>query len=260
MAGCGRIGFDPIPLGPFGAPVQVAELSDPADDDDPAISSDGLELFWSSSRTGNERLHTSSRPSRSAPWSRPTLLVEFEDLTAKGASLSRDALSLYFEAMADVQVSTRVDRESPWSVPVRVDELASSLQDGTPGLFDGERQIIFRRRDAGPADLFRATRESVTAPFSVPEAVSELNTEFDESGPFVTANGDRIYFDSSRTGSSEMYVATLDAATGTFTSITALDELNADGPASDASLTDDERVVMFASRRSGNAELYEATR
>src|SRR5690606_6861790 len=91
LAGCGRIGFgldvrdasdgnlalddvaniDATPLGPFGTPVLV-DLGGQAED--PTLTADLLELYFSSSRaggSGSEDLWFVTRASSSTAWSAP---------------------------------------------------------------------------------------------------------------------------------------------------------------------------------------------
>jgi hypothetical protein len=46
---------------PFGAPVMISELASISDDDDPALSSDGLTLYFSSDRDGDRDLYAARR-------------------------------------------------------------------------------------------------------------------------------------------------------------------------------------------------------
>ena len=66
-----------LPDGSWGTPASVAELNSPAPDQRPSIRSDGLELFFFSSRPGGfgqEDVWVSTRDSTSDPWTTPVNL------------------------------------------------------------------------------------------------------------------------------------------------------------------------------------------
>lgn len=85
---------------PFGAPVNVATVNSSESDENPAISPDGLTLYFSSERTdglGNEDIWYAVRPTLTSPFGEPQNLVEAN--TASGdadPALSADGLTLYF--------------------------------------------------------------------------------------------------------------------------------------------------------------------
>lgn len=260
LCGCGRIGFDAAgdaggigDLGPFDPPVAIAVLGDPADDDDPCISADGRELYFASKRGGAQAIWAAVRDSSADPWSPPVRVAELSEVESKGPGLTADALTIYLSRNNDIYRATRVSRTAPWSLPMVVPELVSGGEEGTPMPFDGDLGIVFR--SAG--DLFVATRPSPDSPFGVPRPIAELNTNAVESAPHIA--GSRLYFTLDGAASTDLVVATADD-TGRYGPPRPLAELNSSSGDSDPSLTGDERVIVFASRRTGNFELYEARR
>jgi len=90
-----------MPDGSWGAPTLVTELNSPAPDQRPNIRSDGLELFFFSSRPGGLGLTdvwVSTRGSTSDPWSTPVNLGAGVNtpLDDQQAYLSSDRLTLVF--------------------------------------------------------------------------------------------------------------------------------------------------------------------
>jgi hypothetical protein len=83
--------------GTFNPPTLVNELNSIADDNRPAVSRDGLELFFGSNRTGNRAIFVSTRASTVAAWNPP---MSVGSLNAGGVaaqpSLSADGTILYF--------------------------------------------------------------------------------------------------------------------------------------------------------------------
>jgi hypothetical protein len=92
-----------LPDGTFAAPVLVAELSSPLDDQRVSIRRDGREAFLSSTRAGTlggQDIWVSKRSSTSDPWGvpenlGPTVNTEFFDAAP---SLSFDGTALYFHS------------------------------------------------------------------------------------------------------------------------------------------------------------------
>lgn len=99
----------------FGPPDAVDELNSGANDIQPNVRKDGLEVVFSSSRgSGNQDIWTASRDSTDDPWSAPTPASAVNTAAAETRpSLSWDAHTLLFgrapggEGGADVYVSTR---------------------------------------------------------------------------------------------------------------------------------------------------------
>jgi hypothetical protein len=84
------------PDGTFNPPVPVNELNSEADDNKTAITRDGLEIFFSSNRTGRA-IFVSTRASVSAPWNPPVVVGGLSsEGTAAQPSLSPNGTLLYF--------------------------------------------------------------------------------------------------------------------------------------------------------------------
>jgi hypothetical protein len=64
--------------------------------------------------------------------------------------------------------------------------------------------VIYFNRDA---DLYGATRDTDAEPFSNIEALSELNTEAEETDPWLSLDGKTLLFASNRDGAGALYEA-----------------------------------------------------
>jgi hypothetical protein len=279
LAGCGRIGFGDLPpdapLGAFGAPQPVSELSSPNLDDDPALSDDLLEIFWTSSRAGSSScdIWTSVRADPTAPWPAPTNVAELNSgLCDSGASLSHDGKTLYLastrldpmNALADVFVATRSGRGSPWSTPVLVEELMSPAQDGSPSLTVDERVgIMFSTRISGD-DLFEVRRASAGAVWGTPIERADINTSSRDRSPSVSTDGLTIWFISDRPGGlglNDIYEATRPALDSPFGPAVNLRELNTPDSEDDPWVSPDGRTIFWAGKSAaGDSEIFMATR
>lgn len=194
--GCGRIDFDPLgdaratdapaPLGAFMTPVPVPGLSVVgADDDDPVVSADGLELYFTSDRAGGvggSDVYRATRPSPAAAWGAPALVAELSSPNDETQpSLCCGDLVMYLGSSRagslgsnDIYRATRTSLAAPWSTPTLVWELATAAYEaGAPDA--DELEIIFDSDRGGPArELYRATRALPTDPWSSPVLIAEL--------------------------------------------------------------------------------------
>jgi hypothetical protein len=201
-AGCGRAGFDPVlsrgldadvpidadrcsadlvDLGPWGTPTNLGTVNDPTTlDDDPELSLDGLELYFTSTRSGSlgaADMWRARRASVSDPWGPVEHVDELSTTQNENTpALSSDALTMLFVSGRagtmggeDIWETTRPDRDSPWSAPRDVTELNSPGLERAPTLYLDELAIMFhsdRPGGAGGLDLWVASRVTVTSPWS----------------------------------------------------------------------------------------------
>src|SRR5262245_58586309 len=93
---------DAAALGPFRNVQPVAELNTTGNEDDPTLTADQLEIFFTSTRAGGlgaDDIWTSRRPSTSAPWGAPTLVTELSSPSRDLRPwISPDGLLLYFSS------------------------------------------------------------------------------------------------------------------------------------------------------------------
>ncbi len=81
----------------WGVPQHLMSLSSPAQDDNPTLSADGLELFFSSQRDGRDEVYRATRPALDQPFSTPVVVSELSSpLDEVGTRLSRDGRTMYF--------------------------------------------------------------------------------------------------------------------------------------------------------------------
>src|SRR5206468_1862445 len=177
VAGCGRIGFDAtgganaddsgidsrtdaagdsglVPLGPFGPPSVVAALANPAEDDEPTLTADMLEIIFESRRgAGDLNLWVSTRASVTAPWSVPAPIGE-----------------------RDLYRASRPDVGSPWGPPAPITELNTPVDDVGPSFAGGDLELYFASGPTGNRDLYVATRSAVGQPFGPRMALASLNS------------------------------------------------------------------------------------
>jgi Tol biopolymer transport system component len=259
--------------GAFSAPVPIS-VSTADFEGTPALSSDGLELFFKSTRpggVGGQDLWTATRTTTALPWSTPVNVTELNSpADDTGPTLTADGLTMWFESSrtgglgdVDIYVATRPARGAPWSAPVLVTELSSISGDGAPHVSPSGLIIYQHSSRSGSNATYRSTRASITSPWSMPVELVELG---DAANPATTADDCSIVFGSFRTGgqgSRDLWIAERPARDQPFGTPTVLAPLNGTEWDDDPWLSADGRHIVFASNRNGGTaefDLFEATR
>ncbi len=206
----------PVNLGPV--------INTSGRDAGPEISSDGLSLYFNSTRpggNGNYDLYVTTRQSIGEPWGEPVNLGSVVNSWADeiSPSISADGLSLYFsdgDALgtvarvdssggADIWVTRRQSVSEPWGVPVSVDaDINMSFIPGAPEISADGLTLLFSgyRPNGGTNDLWMAARDNVDAPWSSPVNLGPVvNSQMDaDLNPSLSADGRMLYFSSFRSG------------------------------------------------------------
>jgi len=108
----------------FAAPVVVPGLASPGShDDDPTVTTDLLELYFSSDRPGGpggESIWRANRATPADPWGTPTLVTELSsDAADNDAEISADGLTIWIAStgprawVTTCAIAVLGDRESP---------------------------------------------------------------------------------------------------------------------------------------------------
>jgi hypothetical protein len=183
-----------------GTPVNLRTIIpsiDPAWETPECMSSDGLELYITSSRPNNEDFNICvlKRASKDAPWSPPEELGPEVNSSAfdVGSKISADGLTLYFVSNRpggygsfDIYVTTRATKNSPWGPAVnlgpqvnrpRTEGAATMSADGLELYFTSDR-----KGGSGDWDAYVARRSTPNDPWG--EAVNlgpAVNTAYQDS-------------------------------------------------------------------------------
>jgi Tol biopolymer transport system component len=197
-----------------------------ASDTAPCISADGLELFFSSYRSGGYGgfdMYVATRATTEDAWGMPVNLGSAVNSSyADGCqSISADGLSLYFSSDRpggsgnfDLWVTTRATVSDSWSTPINLgptvnslaDEMAPSISADSLSLyFSGYRSAFVRPGGFGSADLWVTTRATVSDPWGAPVNLGPtVNSSSQDKGPSISADGLSLLFGSSRPGGSSL--------------------------------------------------------
>ena len=201
----------------YGAPVHLdSPINTPWFEGKPALSADGLELYFVSGRPGalggpgDQDIYVARRRSVADPWEAPARVPPpvsspFFDITP---SISLDGLHLYFASnrpgpfsppMPDLWVSSRASVRDPWGAPVN---LGSGVN--TP-LFEGSVDVSPDQRVAYFAgvtpdfvfDIYVSTRGSADEPFGPRVKLPPpINSDGHDYGPALTPDGHTMFFSS----------------------------------------------------------------
>lgn len=281
LAACGRVGFDatgdalatsdasPVAFdAPFSAPVLISELAGPDDEDDPSLTGDLLELYYSSSVPTSDSLWKATRPSVASPWSTPELVAPINaGGKVNNPKVSLDGLTLYFSSTrapsaggSDLWVSTRASRADDWSAPTRITELASAVDDYEPYVLPGNLTMYFTRKIGNNGEPVRTNRPNTSLGFRVAIEVPGIEQTGYEGGCFVTPDELGILFHSDRGADRDIYRATKAVFSDPFSPAVPLTELDMGMKEEDPWLSPDGHVLFFAANPTGQYDLYMATR
>jgi len=253
---------DSAMLGPWSAPTLVRMPS--SAEDDPTLTSDMLEMYFNRSND----IYMMTRSSIGAAWSTPVLVTELSSSTAADTTpeITGDGLMIFLASLRtgtegnnDIWFSTRNSRNDPWSAPVRVPELSTSDDDNCPAITDDGLAIVWNT-PANPEQLYTSTRASKTSTWGAPVELTSLNTTARELAGMMSQDRLTIYFDSSRAGTEDLWVATRASPTQPFQAPTPITELNTSSSDFDPWVSADGRHMFFASNRDGTTAIYETSR
>ena len=212
----------------FGEPVNLGPMVNTAATEyGPETSSDGLRLYFSSSRPGgygDVDLWVVSRPSVDADWGLASNLGPTVNSGAYEScpSISADDLWLFFESERpggiggnDIWVASRSTPEGDWGAPVNLGPTVnSSVWDSCPNISDDGLSLhfsSFRSGGHGGVDVWVVTRASIEDAWGAPVNLgANVNTSGPDYHPGVSADELVLLFFSSRPGSwgDDLYMAT----------------------------------------------------
>jgi len=229
-------GADLRPPSPeYRSPVLEAGLSGAAYDASPALSSNGLTVWFVSNRAGGVGgldIWTATRPSISAAWSAPALVPNVNSANTEIAVAVNDIGTEMFITTDrpggaggyDLWRSTRVTVFNPWSVPVPASGVNTASHDMDATITGDGSQLFFSSNRAGTFDIYGATR-SGTANFV--NLRLQFNQSFQEGGCAVSSDGLKLFMSWNFEGNYNYTINRRTAAFDTFGNIArTLTELN----------------------------------
>jgi len=285
----------PIPYH-FDPPVLVAELASPSRTDNPTLTGDLLEIYFTTDRgSGNGDVWLATRASPDQPFGAAVALTAVNgDSFETSSAISSDGLTLWFGSDraggaggVDIWVSQRATRASAWSTPVDVVSLNSPADDipRPPGQHARVMPMASQRAVAGNYQTYLAPRATTGAPFAAPAAIPELDyADRSTVDGFLTDDGLTMFFSSSPVAApadaatpadagmrvdagtsgdagvakSDLFVAWRRSTSEAFGFIEPLSDLNSPADERDPWLTPDGSTLYFTSDRGGALNIYTA--
>jgi len=206
---------------PFAVAPRPIVLAKDGPETSVTLSADGFELFFANAPVGSyfSRLYRSTRASAAVDFiDAPTAVKETEGLgfSQNGPSLTANGRAIYFSAVfADnqwqIHRAARTGTQIEKPVPVLeldtagVEYGVAATADELTIYFSSDRPLASTTTNS---NIYVATRTALTVPFGAPRPVDELNIEpANETMGWVSPDGCRIYFSSTRSGPNRIYVA-----------------------------------------------------
>jgi WD40 repeat protein len=259
----------------FAPATLVTELaSDDQESDNPTLTSDLLEIYFSSERdggAGDVDVWTARRASVDEAFSAPEPVSavnteEFETSPAVG----HDGLELWVGAerdgglgLQDIWVSRRASRADDWTPLENVVELNSSAKDIPRPLASSKIMPLGSHRgSSGYYETFLAERPSASEPFAEPLELVELEVAGQNSvDGFLSDDGLTLYFNRSPgagESTGDLFVATRPSRGEPFGVAAPLTSVNTSDDERDPWLSPDGKHLFFSSDRDGTLSIYEA--
>jgi Tol biopolymer transport system component len=270
-----------VAFGPWSPPVNLGPVvNSTVADAGPAISKDGLSLYFQSVRSGQLDLWVSRRAAIGLPWESPVNLGPAlnSDVPDHAPNLSRNGHYLFFGSFRtgdhDIYVSRRrhTHDDFAWEAPVALPFPVNGRSfDVAPDYFEnphGRPQLYFssdRANGFGAPGLdIYMTELTKSGTWSDPLFVAELNSGFQDDRTAIRSDGLEIIFGSSRNGNQDLYVSQRNHVSEPWSTPENLGT-TVNSPAADImpALSATGRTLYFASSRPGGIggnDLYVSTR
>jgi len=270
---CGSTVLDvgvPRPTYKFGTPRQLTELDTSYANQNPTLTADLLELFFTSGRADNSGdVWTAKRTSPTNPFDAPAIVSEVSTSSFETSpAVTLDGLTLYYGSdrsggvgEVDIWQVTRPDRSTSWADITNVAALNSSAKDIPRPL--GQHDLVMpmgSQRDSSVGyQTFLAARPAITQPFARIDLVSGLASDQEAvADGFLTGDGLTLFYSVTPPNAPpDLFMATRATTAQPFSQPSPLRDLNTDADERDPWLSPDGSTFFFSSDRGGNLQIYE---
>jgi WD40-like Beta Propeller Repeat len=282
----------PVPPLVVGTPANLgAAVNGPGFDGGPAVSGDGLVLYFVSDRPGGQGggdVWVARRPNLTSSFGGPENLGPTVNTAGNegGPSISADGLSLYVECFEsdpnarcrhpdlgapDIWVATRASPVQAFSAITNLGQpVNSTASDGFPAIAHDSLTLYLssdRPGGSGGPDLWRAVRPDVAKSFQTVENLGPVvNSGGYDGGAALTVDGLILIFSSDRPGGSggtDLWVATRSSAGDPFGAPVNLGPtVNTPGVEDRPAISGDGSTLYFMSDRQGGLgaiDIWQAT-
>jgi hypothetical protein len=182
----------------------------------PAITADGLTLFYASYRGGTDNdIFQASRSTTTAEFTNPRPAPNVNTTASEVQPyITHDGTTMYFARGPETALTVFRALGSVaagFTDPRVVAEVDGPTSDGDPVLSADALTLYWgsdRLGGLGDFDVWQAERASTSAAFGVPMPVTSVNTGGLDAPSDVSEDGCRLYLTSTREGRTGLYVAT----------------------------------------------------
>ncbi len=261
---------------PFGQPQLVEGIRSDLDDvQDPSLTADELEIFFTSPTGGVNDIWTNRRASSNAGWGTSSLVAELSSTGVdEDPTVSADGLTIYLSsdragAGMRLFIAHRPARDQPWATPLPLSELGPSTADVAPALDPTGVHMVFASLRGGAADYHlystsRAGTDDTLDLWAPPVALAAINSAWQDRDPALFDLARSLVFASRRTGqgqTSDLFRISRASVDAAFVSVPVLiEELSTASWEGDPWLSEDGHHIYFVSDRNGRSRIYEARR
>lgn len=259
---------DGEPVYRFAEPVLLMELQSDEKDDNPTLTSNLLEIYFTSTRQDSAAVFFASRDSVSDPFRAPVRVDSVSDEDTASPAISLDGQTLWVGQdrndddvdETDIWFATRLANDG-WSALENAASLNSSAKD-IPRQPAGTDELTIMplgsQRNGDDYQTFFATREG-NADFGAPAPIPELEIGARVVDAFLTQDLLTLFY-SSGEGEDEgdLFVTTRASLDAPFGPPVALEGINTADDERDPWLSPDGRRLFFTSNRGGSHDIYEA--
>jgi hypothetical protein len=263
---------------PFAAPVALAELNTSVDDFSARLTHDELVVYFERNPfmdagvdggVGWGDLFTATRALKTDPFGAVSPLTTLNTAYSEGdPSPTLDNETLYYATDQatlttggfDLVAATRTLTSAPFANPADLSGVNSTSVDAQPYVLPDDLVLYFMSDRNGNRDLFRASRTSTSASFTVDTsgALAALNTTSEEDSPVVAPDELTVYFASARTdgnakGGLDIWKSTRSSPSSAFGAPVNVSELNTGKDETPTWISDDGcRLYLWSNNTTAN--------